>query len=247
VKRFLFGLFWASTSLYGSAVLVTDPTSVSTSEFVNWMQLGADVSPTFFAYSTDYQYSLTGHLSSGTGQVVTAASAKGADGAVAATDDLLVTGSTTSTTPASVTLTLLSPVYGAGAYLEGINGTGADAGATFTIRIQAFDGVSSVLSSTALVTSDGSGDPIFVGVTDLTQEVTKVIYTLTDASGNAIAGNFALDQLYVQNSLKAVVPPPNPKILTGDPPGVPEPAVTILVGSGLLALIFGLRKRSACA
>jgi len=161
------------------------------------MQLGSQVSSNFNAYTNDWE-PISGQLSSGAGEVTTPCP-KGcgimADGGIAPNDALLLTGTGPSGSPSSLTLTVKSPEYGFGAYIEGLNASNGDVGTTFTVRIQAFDGVNSVLSSTALVTSDGSGDPIFVGVSDLTQEITKVIYTLTDANGNSIAGNFAVDRL----------------------------------------------------
>jgi len=248
VKRFLIALFCASTSLYGSAILVTDPSSLNTSDFVNWAKVGAGVSQTFYAMSTDYE-TVAGRLNAGGGQVVTACTTGCpflATGGVDNSDALLLT--TTGTNGgAPITLSLGAPVYGMGAYIEDANASGKDANTTFTVRIQAFYGISSVLTTTSLVTSNATGAPIFVGVTDLTQEITKVIFSLTDSSGNAVAGNFALDKLYIQNTL-APLTTLAPIVVTRDlAPGVPEPGMTLLVGPALLAMLFGLRKRSARA
>jgi hypothetical protein len=246
VKRFLVAIFCASTC-YGSAILVTNPTAVGTSDVVNWNQLGlGEQSQTFFASSTDYD-SISGHLTNPNAQVAKAcASGCGlqANGGIAANDDLLLSGTGPTSSSSSVTVSMTSgPVYGLGGYVEAVNAANGDAGAQFTVQIQAFDGVSSVLSTTALVTSDGSGDAIFVGVSDLTQEITKVVFSLTDSSGNPVAGNFALDKLYIQNSPLLAPPPPVAPLATA----VPEPGMAFLVGPALLALIFGLKKRSARA
>jgi len=230
VKRFLVAILCSSASLYGSAILVTDPNTLNTSDVVNWAQLGiGEVSPTFFASTTDWE-SLSGRAPSGTAFVTKAGAL--ATGPVAANDDLLVSGAGTASNPSSLTLSFNSPVNGAGAYVENV-----DVGAAFTVRIQAFDGVSSVLSTVGLVSSDATGDPIFVGVSDLSTEITKLIFTITDANGNPVAGSFALDKLYVQNVYTAP---------QQDPPAqVPEPGVTLLVGPALLAVVFGVKKRSA--
>jgi hypothetical protein len=144
----------------------------------------------------------------------------------------MLTG-TASTQGAPLTLNV-SPVYGVGTYIQAATAAG-DTGTQFTARIQAFAGVTSVLTES--VTSDLAGDAVFLGVSAATAEITRVIFSLTDASGNVISGNFVLDKLYLENSL--VVPPPS------DPVSVPEPGMALLVSSGLLALVLGLRKRSA--
>lgn len=232
MKRFLVAILCSSASLYGSAILVTDPNTLNTSDMVNWAQLGVGGQPgTFFAATTDWE-SLSGRLPSGTASVTRAGAL--ASGPIAASDDLLVSGAGTASNPSSVTLSFNSPINGAGAYIANV-----DAGTAFTVRIQAFDGVSSVLSSIATVTSDAAGDPIFVGVSDLATEITKIIYTVTDSNGNPVAGDFALDKLYVQNVF--TLPQQDP------PVGVPEPGMTLLVGPALLAVVFGVRKRAARA
>jgi len=225
---------------------VNSTAGVFGSDVVSWAQLGSSVSQTFFAYSTpDYDF-VSGHLSSGAGKVVSACStcAFKPTGGIAANDALLLV-SDGANDSAPLTLTLSSPVYGAGAYIEGTTAAGMDANTTFTIRIQAFYGVSSVLTSTALVTSDSLGDPIFVGVTDTAAEITKVVFSLTDVNGNPQTGNFAIDKLYVQNSLQLIQPIQTVQLTQDLAPGpsAPEPSMTLLMGPALLALVFGIRKR----
>jgi len=249
VKRLLVVMFCASTSLYGSAVLVTSPSGLNANEFVSWAQ----VNPVFSSFTTETAgESLTGTFSSGSGKVVQACSgSKGclAGGGIAQNDYLLLTEAP-SYADSSVTFSFDNSYSGVGAYLEGVSGT-SDAGTTFTIRIQAFNGVNSVLTSTALVTSDSKGDPIFVGVSDAAQEITKVIFSLTDANGNPITGNFALDTLDLYNAPVIIVDPP-----VVDPPApaqqqsgdsTPEPGVMFLVGPALIALAIGVRKRGSRA
>jgi hypothetical protein len=243
VNRVLIGLFCASTSLYGSAILVSNPAGVFSNDFVTWTQPGTGVSQTFYDVSTDYEF-VSGHLSNGSGQVVSACStcAFKASGGVASNDSLLLTSDGTSDS-APLTFTLNSPVYGAGAYIEAATPSNTEASTTFSVRIQAFYGVSSVLTSTSVVTSDAFGDAVFVGITDPTQEITKIIFSLTDANGNPVTGNFAIDKLYIQNSLVAPVQVVQiPQVLA---PGVPEPSMMLLVGPALLALMFGVRRRVA--
>jgi len=244
---------------------VTNPAGLFGSDFVTWSQSGSYVSQTFYAMSSDGGDFVTGHLSNGAAQTVSACSscAFKAIGGIAANDDLLLT-SQFGTNSAPLSFSLSNPVYGAGAYIEAANG-GKDANTTFTIQIQAFYGVNSVLTSTALVTSDSAGDPIFVGVTDSKAEINKVVFTLTDARGNPISESFAIDKLYLQDAAPGsqtqtvqtvqtlqTIPTAQfqpvqtqPLLLGPDPSGVPEPSVTLLVGPALLALIFGIRRRAA--
>jgi len=111
----------------------------------------------------------------------------------------------------------------------------------FTAKIQAFNGVTSVFSET--VTSDLAGDAVFLGVQDTTAEINRVIISLSTPSGTVTTGNFVVDKVYLQESPSTVlvfIPAP----AQGD---APEPGIASLVGSGLLVLVFGLRKRSARA
>lgn len=227
MKRFLIAFVCASTSLYGSAILVTNPAMLNTTDVVNWSQLSSNVGQTFFAVSTDNEF-LNGYLSSGSGAIVktcTTCTFK-PETDIPANDALLLTGQNATVNT--------SPVYGLGAYLQEATLNG-DTGTQFTARIQAFDGVTSVLDTT--VTSDASGDAIFLGVSDTTADITRVIFSLTDANGNPTGGSFILDKLYLQDSVQVQQDPVI--VLTA----LPEPGVMYMVGSGLLLLLFGMRKR----
>jgi hypothetical protein len=257
VKRVLIALFCTSTSLYGSAILVTNPAGVFGSDFVNWSQPGTYVASTYNWMSSDYSEFVTSRLSNGSGQTVPACStcAFKPSGGIAAGDTLLLNSQ-----GSNDSFTLSSPVYGAGAYIEAANAGNVEANSTFTVEIQAFYGVSSVLTSTALVTSDSAGDPIFIGVTDPSAEINRIVFSLTDANGNPIAENFAIDKLYLDQTAPVVTQPTQtvqtfqpvqifqpvqPLLLGSDPPSVPEPSMMFLVGPAILGLVFKIRRRAA--
>ena len=100
---------------------------------------------------------------------------------------------------------------------------------SFTATIQAFNGGTSLGSGS--VGSDAGGDPVFVGVTDTVQEVTKITLSIT-ACGTCVNENdFAIDTLELLAPASAV----------------PEPSSLLLLASGILALgLLGRRmsKRS---
>jgi len=242
MKRFLLSLICASSTLYGSAIVVTNPALVHTSDILDWAQLGSAGSlvytNSYLLSSGDAGTEMAGaRLANGTGMIETAcASGCGfqANSGIAANDALLLTTNGYSKS-APITLSVM-PAYGLGTYLQEATATG-DAGGQFTARIQAYAGVSSVLD--ASVTSDAAGDAVFLGVSDTARELTKVIFSMTDSNGKAT--NFVLDTVYIQNTVALAPPPLRPLIADG----APEPGVISLFGSGLLALAFGFRKRAA--
>jgi len=244
VKRFLIGFLLASTSVYGSAILVTSQAMFTSTDALLWSQLGSNltnVSQTFFATSSG-EDSFTGHLTGGTGEIVKACTtcSFAADAGINANDALLLTGLSTSNAPLALST---SPVYGLGTYIQAATSAG-DTDAQFTARIQAYAGVNSVL--TATVTSDKAGDAVFIGVMDSTADITYVILSLTNAAGTVIASNFVLDKLFIQNGPEPGGGGSGSGSGSSDS-SVPEPALSSLVGSALLALVLGVRKRSVRA
>jgi hypothetical protein len=248
VIRLLIALICASTSVYGSAILVANPTPVGAEAPSTWLSAVPAASldtviwsgtsiPQSFTASTSNYYSIGGSFASGTGTIVKATGKFQADDGIAPNDALLLTGSNGGNA-APVTLNLpTGDIYGVGTYIQAATVSG-DTGAQFTARIQAFAGGTTVLDQS--VTSDLSGDALFLGVSATTAEITKVIFSLTNANGSA--GSFVLDKVYLQETY---VTPVTFAPGGGDPVTAPEPGIASLVGSGLLALAFGLRKRSA--
>jgi len=221
VKKLIVGLLWVCTTAYGSVIKVTDPTTMPTTDFVQWGQLlnqGSQVSSYITTQSTTSDW-VFGYLPAG-GSIVTAPTE---NSGVQAGDDLLAANG------GSLQVTPVTPIYGIGAYIDG---DGVD---PFTATIQVFTGVSSVLES---VTST-DGDPIFLGASDGTsQAITRVIFSLTSG------GAFELDSLYIQNT--STQQQQVQKLLITQQQtqsGVPEPGTASLLGIALLTTGFTLRKR----
>jgi hypothetical protein len=248
MKKLCFAFFFASTSIYGSTFLVTNPSALNSTDVVNWGQFGGDltsISQTLNAGST-MNDSVSGQLASGNGTIVVAGTDAASGTGIAAGDTLLSTNDgTTTNVNAPLTLSTM-PVYGEGAFIEG-TGPGQ-----FTANIQAFAGVNSVLDMS--VTSDLAGDPIFIGVSDSSAEITSVVYSLTVGSGNT-TGNFAMDSLFIQNRYVAPAPPPvvtdpvppapvfTPTVPVTTDSTAPEPGMAPLLAGALLTFGFMLKKR----
>jgi len=241
VKRFLIVFLLASTSAYGSAILVTDPANLSGGDIFLWSKLGINGATVYNTFDPAAPSDISsGKLLSGNATLVQADGVTfQADNGIGQNDALLLTEGN-QFMPESVALKTTSSETGLGAYIQAANDAG-DAGTQFTARIQAFAGVTSVLDT--IVTSDANGDAVFLGVSDTAKEITNVIFSLTDQNGHPVAGNFVLDQLYIlQNSFQQPPPPPVPPGLQTAP--APEPGMLSLMGSGLLALAFRLKKRT---
>jgi hypothetical protein len=123
----------------------------------------------------------------------------------------------------SITLSFGSPVVGAGAWVE------ADTLGSYTARIEAFNGSTSLGFFTA--TSNSSGDPVFLGVlqSPAVFNITKIVFSLTSCAGcNGGAGDlgdFAIDSLLINDT--------------------PEPGTMFLLAAGLAGIAWKARKYSA--
>ncbi len=241
MRKILFALLGASTSLYAGAVLVSNPNQMpSTVDVLTWNQLGADqssVASTFLAYTAGNATGnepVVGHLANGKATLITAGTDWTASPGITDGESLLWTDAGTGGS-GPVTLSTM-PISGLGSYIQ------ADGGGQFTANIQAFAGVNSVLDLS--VTSDSAGDAVFLGVSDSAAEITRVVYSLTSAPIGYSTNDFVLGQLYVQDPFLHVVAPP---VLTVIPQAntAPEPGMAPLVGLALPLLFLGfkLKKR----
>jgi len=215
---------------------VTDPTIFSSNNFVDWSQFGGDqtgLSSSFIAYSQNNQQ-INGSFDTSGGTVLSAGtdwgtSPMGTPGGGFQGGDALLTNEDGRGNPGGMKMGFSSAMYGAGAFVQG------EGGSQFTVTIQAFSGVNSVLNST--VTSDAAGDPMFVGVSSTLGQITSLIYTLKTGLS---AENFVIGKLYLQDSPFAAQPTNTPPVVFG-PLTVgpsPEPATTGLMALALLALGF---------
>jgi hypothetical protein len=224
---------------------VNNSSQLITTGLFDWSRLGTDgtaAGPRFGGLSTNVSGTgmgeyINGYLASGEGTILTAGTDAPASGGISAGDSILSV-SDGPTSGGSVSINM-APAFGVGAYVD------AGGGSQFTAEIQVFSGINSVLDMT--VTSDLAGDAIFLGAQDSTQDITRVVYSLTSVA-SGLASSFNLDMINIQNvagsgikAQLAPVVPVQPAIAS------PEPGVIGLVGFGLLALVFKKRSTSFVA
>ena len=186
----------------------------------NWSALGADqalVGQTFSNGGVNGSFA-----TSGGGYISVVGTSFPAATGFTSGDHLLVSEDTSGVGSGPLTLLLGTSKNALGAYLE-INSL-----ATFTAQIVALGSGGTVLGSgTFTNTSDGSGNPLFMGVSDSVAGqlfgIQLSITACTPLAGN-LAGcsttDFATDTLFIQSAAS----------------GVPESGSMLLVGIGFLAL-----------
>ncbi len=224
----LIGLILAAP-VFGTITYVGSQAGLGANDSANWSQLGGDQTAlSGFSATSASLIGITGSFSTGNGLVAVVCPASpncswttsgtgmnGGDSALWAFDNSTGLGT------GPLTLTFATGVVGAGAWLQ------ADTTGTYTAAIQAFSGATSL--GTFTMTSDANGDPIFMGVlqSPAAANITEIIFSLTSCpSGCTNNGDFAIDTL-----------------LMTDGAGVPEPPSELLLGSGLAAMAWMLRKR----
>jgi hypothetical protein len=216
---------------------ISTPSGLGSNDSTDWSQLGGDQTDLAGGFSAISVLSIvvSGNFSAGdnTGLVADVCpsspacswSASGS-GMNAGDADIWAFDNGNAIGTGPITLSFSTPLVGAGAWIEG------DTGGSFTAQIQAFDGGSS-LGSFAL-TSDGSGDPIFLGLLEnpATANITSIVFSLTvcaGCNGGGDTSDFAIDSLLMADQGGAT----------------PEPASLLLLGGGLTAMAWTLRKRSS--
>lgn len=237
MRRFLFAFLCATTSVWGSAVLVTSASQISSAsnpDVVVWSKLGPDqatAQQTFFVSSSNYE-NIMGRFDNGNGTVLSAGTDYQPSGGITAGDALL--WASDGTNSAGNLSLYTDPIMGLGAYLQ------SDSASQFTARIQAFSGVSSVLDMS--VTSDSIGSAMFLGVSDSLSDISRVVYSV---SSGVATGSFVVGTVYIQNQPIAVSLPQLAPQVSGPLDPAPEPGALSLVALGILALGFKLRKHQA--
>jgi hypothetical protein len=247
VRRLVLAMLMSGCAAYGSAVLITSPNQLLTTDVMNWSQLGGDqaaVASNFFAYTS----SLTGSTFVDTVSVRMNGAAggrqlqAGTDWAAGQgfdnNDALLQTSSTGTNGDGPITFGL-NGSYGVGAYVD----TG-DAVGQFTARIQAFSGINTVLLDTK-ITSDNTGDPLFVGALDTKSDISRLVVSLF--VNGVQDNNIVIDKLLFQNQAGSPLPvtltPLAPITQPAPVSAVPEPGAISLMLLGCLGLVYKGRNR----
>jgi len=219
------------TRSFGSVSLVTIPSALGSNDSVAWSQLGADqttISNNFSATSVNGQ-AITGSFATSTGQVAVVCPASPSCSwttsgtGMSAGDRLIWTVNPNANPGNDGPLTVQFPsAFGAGAWIQADE---TDVIGSFTARIQAFNGATSLGSFTE--TSDANGDPIFIGaLSNTTAQVTSVIFSLTVVPADTSVNDFAIGTLFLKTPVASV----------------PEPGSLCLVG-GCLAGLFWRKRR----
>ncbi len=197
-----------------SLAIVTDEAAQGADDSVLWSQLGSNgtsLPASFDANSsggTTVSVALTGPDS--LLSVVCPSSACSWMGrGLPAGDSLLWTSDGHNGGNGPITLSFDDDVAGAGAFIQ------ADSPSQFTAQIEAFDGATSLGSFT--VTSDSTGQPLYIGVLDNTDaNISSIVLTLSDTTGRSMT-DFAIDTLYLTSSVAT------PSTLIPTATGTPRP------------------------
>ena len=217
------------TPAFGTITYVGSLAGLGSDSSVNWSGLGADQALLAQTFSTG---GVNGSFAtSGGGFLSVVGTSYPAFAGFNNGDTLLVSEDTNGIGTGPLTLLRASSVSGLGAYVQ-VNSL-----ATFTAQIVALGAGGSVLGSgTFTSASDGSGNPVFMGVSDsVAGELFGIQLSITTCA--ALPGNpagcsatdFATDTLFITSTAS----------------GVPEPGSLALVGMGLAAVGWFRRKTAA--
>ena len=223
----------AGASAYGAPVLITSLGALSANDSVSLAQLGIDqtVLGSSFSATSAGSLAITGSFANGAGSIISVVCPASpscswipSGAGFNAGDSLIVTSDGVGGSTGPLTLGF-SSLFGAGLEIQ------VDVPGTFTARIQAFNGLNP-LTGVLTESSNGSGDPLFIGVLDTLPDITGITIGLSSCGGfGCNVNDFAVDTLFLKTNAVS---------------GVPEPSSAMLLALGLLALA-GWRERKRLA
>jgi hypothetical protein len=199
-------IFIASApALADSVTLITSQAAQSANDSIDWSQLGADATSLAVSFPANSANGLgvTGGLTAAgslTSVVcpATPCSWGGASSGFVAGDELIWTSDVGNSGNGPLSLTFASMISGGGAFVQ------ADGPAQFTVQLEAFNGSASVGFVTE--SSDGNGDPIYIGLKDTSgTNVSRLVFSITACDGDCT--DFAVDTVQLNNPSGATPTP----------------------------------------
>jgi hypothetical protein len=230
----LTGFFLVGAPAFASLAYVTTPTGLGANDSTSWSSLGGDttVLGSTFGATSGLGVSVNGAFTGTQGVVAVVCPAAPTcswgpvSGGMMPGDSLVwAFNSTTTTGTGPITVTFGTSLFGAGFYIDG------DTSGPFTAQLAAYNG-STFLGSVGTATSDPLGNPVFLGALDSSAVITKLIVSLTSCAGcngSGDLGDFAIDTVLMTDVVSAT----------------PEPSSVLLLGGGLAAMGWVVRKRSS--
>ncbi len=220
-------LIAAAPVLADSLTLITSPGAQSANDSIDWSQRGADATSLTASFPATSANGLgvtcdLAALGSLTSVVcpATPCSWGGASSGFVAGDELIWTSDAGNSGNGPLSLTFAAKVSGGGAFVQ------ADGPATFTAKLEAFNGASSLGSFPR--TSNGSGDPLYIGLKDTTAaNVSKLVFSITACEGDCT--DFAVDAVQLNNPMGPTPTPTATHTATATPTvtATPTPTATI--------------------
>jgi hypothetical protein len=224
VKRVLMATLLVALLCGLTAVAKADTVVINTTRIgndtVDWGQLGAPFTPVPNPFTA-----LSGGLVTVTGTEICCGETRqqsfgGWGGNFTPGDNLFWTQGSTGLGSGPLTLAFSQGVSSAGAQIQ------ADFFGGFVARI--CDNLGDCFTEAGTSNGNGDGSAIYLGLQDLTApNITSITFSLDSCTLQC--GNFAINTLSLTDNVQ--------------PPPVPEPASLMLLGTGLLGLAGGIRKR----
>lgn len=213
--RGLLSLLLLAPLAHSAVVLATSPAALGANSYIDWGQLGADLTTASSPFAVTSNLGLIGTVS-GPNEFWAIQQGNTWGGNFAPGDNVLY-----STGPGAFSISFASPVAGAGARFQS-----AFLG-SFVARISAYDLADVILGTVSLAgtsNSAGDGSAIFVGARSTARDISRILINVQQSEADV---DFAISRL------ELAVPPAS----------VPEPSTVAFAVTGLLGIALLRRRR----